>query len=151
MLILWRKSLLFHCNVSAWLHSIMLWIWFNIACPFDFEAILVYNVSKCECIWLFDLIAHTSNYGWASLNIWFSWGMVAWEMDRFPLGNQKIFFCCNRVFEPQKCMQSKRYFFQTCSLKKSMLHARLNALIWPFWVPKLVEVSPNVCGATRNP
>ena len=34
-------------------------------------------------------------------------------MDIFPLGNQNILFCWNRVFEPQKCNQNDK--ISSCS------------------------------------
>ena len=57
------------------------------------------------------------NCGWAGLNIWFSWGMVSWDINVFPLGNQNISFC-NRAFEPQKYNRNDRIslFFQTTQL-----------------------------------
>ena len=45
---------------------------------------------------LFDPIS-LDMCGWAGLNTGFSWGLVSWDMDVFPLGNQKV-LCCNRVF-----------------------------------------------------
>ena len=77
-----------------------------------------------EFFW--NLSVQGENCGWAGLNTGFSWGMFSWDMVWFPLGNQ--FFLLQSCFWASK-MQSKRWniSFQTCSLKKSILHARWNA------------------------
>ena len=73
-----------------------------------------FNVQNTEFLWstkdlsLF-VLGILKHEGWlacdlhvwmSGLNIGFSWGMVSWDIDMFPLGNQNISFCCNRVFEP---------------------------------------------------
>ena len=67
---------------------------------------------------LYDCSIQVDICGWAGLNIRFSWEIVSWVMNWFPLGNQHIFYRCNRGFEAWKCdCNDKILFFQTCSLQ----------------------------------
>ena len=70
--------------------------------------------------------------GWAGLNIWFPWGMVSWDMDWFPLvssGQPKFLFLLQSCFWASKCNRNdKIYFFQTCSLEKSILPLAMKCL-----------------------
>ena len=68
-------------------------------------------------------------------------------------GQPKILFCCNRVFEPQKCNRNDKilFFFKPAHLRKVSC-TRDEMLKYDLLEShKLVEMSHNVCGTTCNP
>ena len=52
--------------------------------------------------------------GWAGLNTGFSWGMVSWDMDVFPPGNQPLFFVAIVFVSLKNAIETiKNLFFST--------------------------------------
>ena len=79
---------------------------------------------------LFDfvciLFGRSNDCGWAGLNIGLSWGMVSWDIDWFPPSNWNVFIVAIVFLRFKNAIEMIKLFFPS-SLKKSLLHAQLNA------------------------